>query len=96
MVRERIKCNDGFSMSVQASSGAYCTPRKDDEERYTHVEVGFPSEMEELLMPWVGGMFVPTEEVYGWVPAHIIRAVIDNHGGMISGELPPLADSEEE
>ena len=49
---KRIRCADGFNMSVQANEGAYCTPRIDFAENYTEVEVGFPSQKEDLLMEW--------------------------------------------
>ena len=37
----RIVCADGFSMSVQAHGGSYCTPRQ-AEGPHTHMEGGFP------------------------------------------------------
>ena len=40
MKNKRIKCADGFSMSVQANSGAYCSPRSDNAASYDEVEVG--------------------------------------------------------
>ena len=33
---ESVVCKDGFTVSVQASSTAYCDPRKDTAERYTY------------------------------------------------------------
>ena len=30
---KRIQCADGFSVSVQASSGTYCLPRMDERKR---------------------------------------------------------------
>ena len=89
--RKHVVCEDGFRMSVQASSGHYCEPRDDNAPVYTAVEVGFPSEAEPLLMQYIDGdMSAPTENVYGWVPAHVIHAVIAKHGGMVAGETPPL------
>ena len=38
----RIVCADGFSMSVQAHAGSYCTPRQ-NEGPHTHMEGGYPS-----------------------------------------------------
>jgi len=76
----RIECNDGFSMSVQSHLGAYCTPRGGDGP-WTHVEVGFPSEREGLLMEWAEQAENPTETVYGWVPLNVIKAVIALHEG---------------
>ena len=39
----RAICKDGFSLSVQADSMTYCSPRVNDAYEYTAVEVGFPS-----------------------------------------------------
>lgn len=93
---KRVECVDGFSMSVQAFDGAYCTPR-DDAGPYTHVEVGFPSEKDAALDRWIEdpdaeacaktGHF---ETVYLYVPAGVIASVIAKHGGMVAGELPEL------
>jgi len=87
-LNEQIVCKDGFTMSVQANEGAYCTPRVDNASRYTAVEVGYPSQKEDLLMKWCDSPGNPTCTVYGWVPATRITAVIAKHGGVVSGELP--------
>lgn len=42
-VIDQVVCNDGFTMSVQASQFHYCSPRVDLAESYDSVEVGFPS-----------------------------------------------------
>lgn len=82
----RMACVDGFSMSVQGHGGAYSTPRDDFADHYSAVEVGFPSEREELLMPYIDGGedTDPTETVYGYVPIEIIERVIAKHGGLAS------------
>jgi hypothetical protein len=110
--REPILCADGFSMSVQGNQFAYCTPRISDSRYYTRVEVGFPSERDELLMPHIDSAYEynketdeydipadPTGTVYPYTPAEVVMAVIQAHGGMVRGELPPLKliqDEEEE
>ena len=88
---EKVVCADGFTMSVQAGTGAsYSSPRKGPGP-FTAVEVGFPSQREELLMEFVdAGPEDPTEQVYGWVPAKVILEVIAKHGGQIAGEMPHL------
>tara|TARA_Y100001970_G_C14236063_1_gene861836 strand:+ start:595 stop:885 length:291 start_codon:yes stop_codon:yes gene_type:complete len=86
---KRVICADGFSMSVQASSGAYCEPRIDGAASYSEVEVGYPSVAEPDLMQWVESPDRPTDTVYGWVPSKVVRAVIEKHGGMVDGEVPP-------
>lgn len=83
----KVVCKDGFSMSVQANSFAYCTPRQDN-ATYTEVEVGFPSQREELLMGWAENPDRPTDTVYGYVPTSIVYLVITKHGGMLRGQAP--------
>ena len=79
----RMECADGFTMSVQGHGGAYSHPRDDFADHYTMVEVGFPSEREELLMPFVEDKSNPTDTVYGYVPIAIIEQVITKHGGLV-------------
>ena len=84
-----IKCNNGFTMSVQANEGAYCSPRNNIGP-YTAVEVGYPSLKESLLMEWAEDPDRPTESIYGWVPSEVIWKVIEKNGGWKEGVLPPL------
>ena len=87
---KRCVCADGFSMSVQANDGAYCEPRMSGASRYLSVEVGYPSDKEPLLMLWIDGDDSdPTGNVYGYVPVTVVRQVIEKHGGLASGEVPP-------
>ena len=88
-LNKSVICADGFSMSVQANHGGYCSPRIDNAERYTAVEVGYPSDIEPLLMPFCEDPDDPTETVYGYVPSHVVTTVIAKHGGMVEGEVPP-------
>tara|TARA_R110000824_G_scaffold67377_8_gene174611 strand:+ start:45252 stop:45560 length:309 start_codon:yes stop_codon:yes gene_type:complete len=88
-LNRKVVCLDGFVMSVQAHEGAYCSPRIDYAERYTAVEVGYPSEEEPLIMEWAQNKNKPTDTVYGWVPAYRITLVCAKHGGVVSGDLPP-------
>ena len=87
-LNKAVKCADGFSMSVQAHDGAYCSPRVDDAMRYESVEVGYPSHVEPLLMPYCEDEDEPTATVYGYVPSHVVTTVIAKHGGMVEGEVP--------
>jgi len=85
---KRVECADGFSMSVQASRFNYCEPRIDNAKAYTQVEVGFPSDYEPLLAPWVENPEDYTGTVYGYVPTQVIVNVCAKHGGVVSGDLP--------
>jgi hypothetical protein len=83
---DKVTCKDGFNFSAQASMFHYCHPRMDvdDFQTYTAWEIGFPSEVEPLLLPYMdpssGG---PTETVYGYVPTGVVNNVIAKHGGII-------------
>ena len=90
-----VCCLDGFHMSVQASETHYCEPR-DNIGPYDSVEIGYPSMYDINLIKHAEDPDAPTETVYGWVPGYVVRMVIDSHGGMESGELPPLTYEEPE
>ena len=78
--RPLIYCVDGFTMSVQASSTHYCSPRTYTDE-YSSVEVGFPSEQTPALTKYVDTMCENPEDadhtnsVFGWVPVDVLDGV---------------------
>ena len=80
-----IRCADGFTFSVQASAHHYCHPRSNDGPWHAF-EVGFPSTMEPMLMPYIDtddpDDAVPTNCVYPSVPVDIVLLILDNHGGI--------------
>jgi hypothetical protein len=77
----RIVCPDGFSMSVQASTHHYCSPRS-DVGPWTEVEVGYPNRIEPILFNYIEPGGDPwTESVYPHVPVEIVAEVIKFHGG---------------
>ena len=82
-------CADGFTVSIQASTGGYCSPRN-DEGPYTAVEVGYPSRVDSLLLPYAEDSENPTQTVYGWVPSAVVLECLESHGGWVSGEIPPM------
>jgi len=87
-------CADGFQMSVQASHFHYCSPRN-DEGPYSTVEVGFPSEKEDLLVPYAelwndDGSADYTDLVYAYVPSSVVLEVVAKHGGCDVTFLPLL------
>ncbi|MBM37827.1 MAG: hypothetical protein CMO97_02025 [Woeseia sp.] len=86
---ELVRCADGFSMSVQASTYNYCSPRNNTGP-WDSVEVGFPSDYEHCLMPYAEEPDRPTETVCGYVPNVLVRSIIEVHGGLVSGEVPPI------
>lgn len=77
---KRITCKDGFSLSVQASQGAYCFPRRNEGPWY-QVEVGFPSAPPELIAHRAENPEKLTDTVYGYVDIELVEQLIDLHGG---------------
>jgi len=83
----RIEMNDGFSVSMQASCGHYCSPRDsntiDDnvDEIHTAFELGYPSEIEELITEYAEDKTELTETAYGWVPLKTVLKLIKKHNG---------------
>lgn len=75
-----VECRDGFRMSVQASTNHYCIPRS-DAGPWTHVEVGFPSQVEPMLWEYAEEPGAWTDSVYPRVPVEVVVAVIEVHGG---------------
>lgn len=85
-VLPKIKCADGFSLSVQASEFHYSSPRENVLD-YDAVEVGYPSEAVPELMEYAEDAERPTHTVYGWVPVSVVNSIIDAHGGAESEQV---------
>ena len=73
-IRPRIICNDGFSISVQASSGHYCSPREHC-YFYSQMELGYPSEEVTELIEYAEDENDLINTVYGYVPCEIIQLI---------------------
>ena len=79
--RPRLYCNDGYSISVQASEFHYCSPRLNGLQDYKSVELGYPSAEDELVNEYAEGMDY-TDTVYGYVPIEVVEKLIEKHGGI--------------
>jgi len=78
----KVRCKDGFTVSVQASKFHYCTPRE-DRGPYSHVELGFPSaEPPPYVLAYAENQEIPTGTVYGYVPVELVEQMIEEHGGL--------------
>lgn len=80
--RPRLYCNDGYSISVQASGFHYCEPRLDGIQDYESVELGFPSMEDELINEYAEDDSDYTKTVYGYAPIEIVEELINKHGGI--------------
>ena len=73
-----INCMDGTTLSVQAGSMLYATPRS-NKGPYSAVEVGFPSEPP----PSTWGEYSDGNSgVWGFVPIELVHFFIAGHGGI--------------
>jgi hypothetical protein len=88
---QKVTCADGFSVSIQASRTNYCEPRMDGYNAYESVELGPPNRPCIFIKDYAEDPDDLTGTVYGYVPAHIVKKMIAAHGGIVSGECPPLA-----
>lgn len=80
IVIPRYGCVDGFSISIQASHGHYCSPRADYAPHYTAVEVGYPSAEEATLLPYIeGDGSAPCDSVYPYVPVEVVVEILERH-----------------
>lgn len=84
---KRITCVDGFSLSVQATHGAYCSPRTNVGPWY-EVEVGYPSAAPELIGAYAESPESPTDTVYPYVPIELVEKLIALHGGQSPTTAP--------
>ena len=84
IAKRKCKLADGFTISVQASEFHYCTPRKSDAKEYRSVEIWLFNEDEKPV----------TEDPQPYVPVNVVRELIEAHGGIVSGELPPMKEGE--
>jgi hypothetical protein len=91
LVRPRAVCADGFSVSIQAGSFAYCTPRE-TATHYEAVELGYPNAPDPDLFEYMennsedrdDSFTDPTDTVYPYVPLEVIEKVVAKHGGIVS------------
>lgn len=89
----RVKCADGYSVSIQASSGHYCSPRLtlSSVSDYESFELGFPTVGDSELIEYAENTEDLTDTVYGYVPREVIESVISKHGGIVGFFEPEAA-----
>lgn len=89
-IRPRCAMRDGFTISIQAGSHYYSTPRKDGKDHYTDVEMAFPSKFDPIIEDWADDPEDFTGCIYPFVPEYVVNELIEAHGG-IYGWIEPFA-----
>ena len=79
--RPYIICEDGFYVSVQASEYHYCFPRVNNAETYEAVELGYASELDDLIADYGEDRGTPNT-VFGYVPVETVNLLLEKHGGI--------------
>ena len=74
-----IRLMDGICLSVQCNSGTYA---REEQGRFTTMEVGFPTARIEELLDYAEDPDEPTRTVYPYVPVAVINDIINKHGGI--------------
>lgn len=88
--RPRVVCKDNFSVSIQASSTNYCTPESDEEDViFKTVELGYPSEEDDLILQFAEYKDDPTSTVYPQVPIEIVNELLEKRGGIVD-QISPI------
>lgn len=77
----RVILKNGKSLSIQASEGHYCKPRKLC-DHYYEVEVGFPDEVIKTLLEYAEDVDNPKDTVYPYVPIELVDEYITSCGGI--------------
>lgn len=87
-LRYRIRCKDGFSVSVQRSRYHHCDLwaglaawDKPDFTAEMSFELGFPSEKDDLIMQYADEPDNPMDTVYNYVPKAVVEELIKRHDG---------------
>ena len=86
VTRPRVKCADGFTVSVQAGWGIYSSPRC-DADAYSAVELGYPSEVDHDILAYAESPEYPTDTVYGHVPVEVVDRMLEKHGGIVGADF---------
>lgn len=80
----KLVCEDGFTMSVQAGSSCYSTPRTDGEREYSAYEVWLCYEplLQDYINTYADDDGTVHSDPCGWVPTHVILDIVNKHGGL--------------
>lgn len=86
IIKEMVKCNDGFTFSAQIHYAVNCNSKEAKSiKEITDMELGYPSEADDLIAPYANAKEYGTpltQDVYGYTPIDVIVALVNKHGGL--------------
>lgn len=83
--RPRVRCADGYTVSVQAGAGIYSDPRA-DAAKYRKVELGYPSILDPELANWAEDPNT-CDTVFAFVPVDLVDMICAKHGGIVGADF---------
>lgn len=87
IVRPRVRCADGYTVSVRAGDIYYSSPREDDVDYYDKVELDYPSDEHSELIEYAEDADWPCDTVYGYVPVELVDKILAMHGGIVGADF---------
>ena len=79
----RAVFEDGYSVSIQGDTvGVLHCSYSHDHMMFDSMELGFPSEEDDLIASYAEDPENPTETIYAYVPVDVINELIKKHGGI--------------
>jgi hypothetical protein len=86
IVRPRVRCADGYTVSVQAGNRWNSEPQLDT-GWYSKVELGYPTAADEELRDYADEKRDLRGTVYGFVPVKLVDEVLTKHGGIVGADF---------
>jgi hypothetical protein len=78
-IRKNLVCNDGTTLSVQASQFHWCSPRFNDSVSYSKVEVFYiSSDVPKCWLEYGDNV----DHTFAYIPVVMVEEFIDSHGGI--------------
>lgn len=78
-----VTCKDGFTFSCLAGEHYKSSPDYDYEcGDYQEWELGYPSQPDNIIMPYIWDINNPTRTIYEYVPTEVVNQLIEKHNGL--------------
>lgn len=86
IIRPRVRCADGYTVSVQAGKMWYSEPRLDT-KWYGKVELICPEYKDDELRDYAENKRDLCGTLYGFVPVKLVDEVLEKHGGIVGADF---------
>lgn len=80
--RPMVKCEDGFTISIQAGYGMHSVPAANNRTYYQSFELKNPSQEDELITKYALDPSDPLNTEYYYIDWMTVERLLDKHGGI--------------